>query len=251
MTRPVSPSVSPEEVARFSAQASEWWNPLGSFRALHELGPLRLRYVREQVEAQKLAKKGSRLPLAGLTLLDVGCGGGLMAEPLARLGAQVTGVDASPEAIETAKAHARENGLEIDYRIGTAEALAQAGEKFDVITGFEIVEHVADLRSFMTALASLLNPGGMILIATMNRTKRSFLLGVVMAEYVLGWVPAGTHDWDKFVKPSEMQEMWGNLGIQALDVTGVAYAPLQGRFQIVRGRAAVNYFMAGRKDSAR
>jgi len=244
MNNSESPSVCDEEIARFSAQADLWWNPQGPFRALHDMESLRTGYVSTLLPAQK--RKGAS-PLQGLRILDVGCGGGLMAEPLARLGADVVGVDASAEAIKAARAHAQANKLRIDYREATAEDLVRAGEQFDVITAFEIVEHVANLKSFMEALAKLLKPDGHILIATMNRTKRSFLLGVVMAEYVLGWVPTGTHDWDKFVKPSEMVALWADLGIEATDLTGVAYHPFTRSFRISKGKAAVNYFMAGKK----
>ena len=164
------------------------------------------------------------------------------------MGIKVTGIDASREAIETAQAHAAASNLRIDYSVRTAEELARTGAQYDVITAFEIVEHVADLKSFMTALSKMLKPGGIILIATMNRTRRSFLLGVVAAEYVLGWVPAGTHDWDKFVRPSEMVNMWESLGIEAVDITGVSYSPLGRSFAISKGKTAVNYFMAGKKS---
>jgi len=248
MTSSSSASVSAEEVARFSAQAEAWWDPHGPFRALHEMEALRTGYISDILKTYAGADfVKDMLPLKGLRVLDVGCGGGLLAEPMARWGAEVTGVDASPESIRVAQAHAAAMDLRINYQHGTAEALARAGEQYDVITAFEIVEHVADLKSFMMALSKLLKPDGLLLIATMNRTKRSFLLGVVMAEYVLGWVPAGTHDWDKFVKPSEMVNMWGALGIEALDVTGVTYRPLSRSFAICKGNAAVNYLMAGKK----
>jgi len=248
MMHPRSASVSEEEVARFSAQAEAWWDPHGAFRALHDMEELRTGYIASILAQQTgLDVEKGKGPLKKLHVLDVGCGGGLLAEPMARWGAVVTGVDASAEAIRVAQAHAAASNLRIDYRHGTAEDLARAGEQYDVITAFEIVEHVADLASFMTALSRLLKPDGLLLIATMNRTKRSFLLGVVMAEYVLGLVPSGTHDWDKFVKPSEMVNLWEGLGIEALDVTGVAYRPLSRSFGISKGKAAVNYFMAGKK----
>ena len=239
-----SPSVSQEEIARFSAQADQWWNPRGTFRALHEMEALRTGYITDILEA-KLGKG-----LKGLSVLDVGCGGGLLAEPMARMGASVTGIDASQTAIEVAREHAAASNLRIDYSVTTAEELARSGVQYDVITAFEIIEHVANLKSFMTALAKLLKPEGVILIATMNRSKRSFLLGVVMAEYVLGWVPTGTHDWDKFVKPSEMVNMWADLGIEAVNITGVTYSPLTRSFAVSKGKTAVNYFMAGKKSKS-
>jgi len=234
----LSSSVDAQEVARFSDQAHDWWNPSGAFRMLHELMPLRVAYVKEQVGAKRLC---------GLSVLDVGCGGGLMAEALACEGAKVTAIDASAAAIKVAQDHAAQGDLAIDYRVSTAEALAQEGKSYDVIVAFEIVEHVANLKSFMKALAALLKPEGVLLIATMNRTKRSFLLGVVAAEYVLGWVPAGTHDWDKFVKPSEMAALWQSLGLTATDVTGLVFQPFSRSFTFAKGQTAINYFMAGQK----
>jgi len=242
------PSVSSVEVARFSAQAQAWWTPRGPFRALHELGPMRLAYIQEQIAATFGPPASKELPLAGLRVLDVGCGGGLMAEPLARAGATVVGLDASGEVLAVARAHAAANQIAIDYREGSAEALAATAERFDVITALEIVEHVADLDSFMRALAQLLRPGGLLIVATLNRTKRSFLLAVVAAEYVLGWVPTGTHEWEKFVKPSELAVLWAKNGLTACDCTGFVFQPLRGGFALAKGRAGVNYFMTGKKE---
>lgn len=234
-------SVSVSEIAQFSAQAEDWWDPKGPLRALHEWGPLRLSYVREQVETHL------RRPLKGLSVLDVGCGGGLMAEALAKEGAAVVGLDASAPVLAVARAHAEKSKLSIDYRSGSAEALAKSGETFDVITALEIVEHVADLGAFMAALAQLLAPGGVLIVATVNRTRRSFLLAIVAAEYILGWVPAGTHDWDKFVRPSELVALWEKEGLRPVDCSGVVYQPLSRSFVRKEGRAAVNYFMTAVK----
>lgn len=247
MTMNQSSSLNADDVARFSNQAQEWWDPQGPFRALHEMGPLRLDYIKQMIASHQAPNSKGKWPLKNLSILDIGCGGGLLAEPLAGLGASVTGLDASTPTIEIAKAHAAQSGLSIDYRVGTAEEMAKSGKTFDVITAFEIVEHVANLTSFMKAVSTLLKPGGLLLLATMNRTKRSFLLGVVMAEYVLGWVPPGTHDWDRFVKPSEMTALWGPLGLNPLDISGVVYSPLTRSFRISKGNAAVNYFMVGKK----
>lgn len=231
-------SVTPAEIAQFSARAQEWWSPNGDFRALHELNPLRLEYIKAQLGGS----------VKGKSILDVGCGGGLMSEALAREGAKVTGLDASSPSIDVAREHAALSGLQIDYRVASAEGLAQGDEKFDAIVALEIVEHVADLKSFMAALGALLKPEGRLIVATLNRTKRSFLLAVVAAEYLLGWVPAGTHDWERFIRPSELAEVWGQNGIQPLDCTGMVYKPFLRRFSLCQGRAAVNYFMTGKKE---
>ncbi|MFA6280057.1 MAG: bifunctional 2-polyprenyl-6-hydroxyphenol methylase/3-demethylubiquinol 3-O-methyltransferase UbiG [Bdellovibrionales bacterium] len=236
-------SVCADDVERFSAQAHAWWNPHGPFRILHDLMPLRTQYVCNQIDAAFLKKKA-----ATLSVLDIGCGGGLMAEAMATQGYHVVGIDASPEAIEIAKDHAHQAGLSIDYRQNTAEGLAQAKERFDVILALEIVEHVPNIKSFMTAVSTLLKPNGLVIVATMNRTKRSFLLGVVAAEYILGWIPAGTHDWDHFVKPSELAALWEEHSIKPLDCTGFALNPLSRHFAIRKEKTAINYFMTGKKQ---
>ena len=239
-------SVSRDEIARFSAQAASWWDPMGPFRALHELAPLRLRYVCDQ--SMSLLKKGcAEGALKGLHILDLGCGGGLMSEAMAEQGAQVTGVDASEKAIDIAREHALAGGFSIDYRVSTAEALVKSGERFHVITALEIVEHVRDLKSFMEAACALLKPDGLLIVATMNRTRRSFLWGVVAAEYLLGWVAPGTHDWDKFVKPSELESLWQKQGIVPQDLTGFVYKPLKRAFVLEKGNVSINYFMSGCK----
>lgn len=243
MTYPqTAASIAPEEIARFTRQASTWWDPAGPFRALHELTPMRESYICGQIDAHCGAIKGLRV-------LDLGCGGGLMAEALARCGASVTGIDASSAAIDVARAHAKDSGLSIDYRVTTAESLAESEERFDVITALEIVEHVRDLASFMKASCTLLKPDGLILVATMNRTRRSFLLGIVAAEYLLNWVAAGTHDWDKFVKPVELESLWRGQGVEPVDLTGFVYKPLKRAFELEKGRVSVNYFMSGVKRS--
>lgn len=247
MNKPLDASVAPEEIARFSAQSGAWWDPFGPFRSLHELAPLRIRYICQQLAAAGLIAdaEGS---LKGLKILDLGCGGGLIAEALAERGASVTGVDASAEALAAARAHAAPSGLRIDYREGTAEALAASAEaSFDAVIAFEIVEHVRDLPAFMNAACRLIKPDGLILIATLNRTHASYLLGVVAAEYLLGWVAAGTHDWDKFVRPAEIESLWRGQGVEPVDVTGMVYKLLKRAFEMEKGRVSVNYFMTGRK----
>ncbi|HAX90715.1 MAG TPA: bifunctional 3-demethylubiquinol 3-O-methyltransferase/2-polyprenyl-6-hydroxyphenol methylase [Rhodospirillaceae bacterium] len=252
MTASFSSSVAPDEVAQFSTRAEEWWKPEGDFRMLHQLMPLRLAYVEEQI-SQHLPipssprKRGSRF-LSQQTILDVGCGGGLMAEAMAAKGYNVTGIDASAQAIAVASAHAVVSGLTIDYREGTAEGLVKTGAQYDVILALEIVEHVQNVKAFMASLAALLKPDGLLIIATMNRTKRSYLLGVMAAEYVLGWVPAGTHDWDKFIKPSEMAALWDGQGIEPVDLTGYSLDPWTRRFILNKGKTAINYFMTGKRQ---
>lgn len=233
-------SVSKSEVERFSALADSWWNLNGVFRMLHRLNPLRIDYALGQIRAHGIAE--------GWTHLDIGCGGGLFAEEMAKHGAKVTGLDVSIEAIEVARKHAELSNLGIDYRVGSIEALVEAKERFDVITALEVVEHVADLKSFLTAAVKLLKPNGLLIIATMNRTKSSFLLGVLAAEYVLGWVPRGTHDWDKFVRPSELVRRLEGLGMVVEDATGVIYNPLKNAFEIKKNRLEINYLLTARKS---
>lgn len=236
-------TISPSEVKRFSSQAKEWWNPRGPFAPLHTLMPLRVRYVLSRCNSSD----ADTLPLKGMRVLDMACGGGLMSEALAKLGADVVGVDASASALEVAREHAEKNDLNIDYRQGTAEQLSKSGEQFDLVVAFEIVEHVNNLSLFMDALSKVLKPGGQILLSTVNRTRRGFLLGIVAAEYVMRWVPAGTHDWDRFVKPSEIVGMWAGQGIEPTDLTGLVYKPLSRKFELIQGNTAVNYFIAGLK----
>ena len=197
-------SIATEEIDRFSQYAEDWWNPDGAFRPLHRLNPVRLEYVRDRACAHFGRDAGSRHSLKGLKVLDVGCGGGLLSEPMARLGGEVTGIDASKKTISVARDHAKAMYLKIDYRVSSVEEMARRKEKFDVITALEVIEHVADVRSFLGALSSLLKPGGLLIMSTLNRTPKSFLLGIVAAEYLLGWIPRGTHEWKKFIRPSEL-----------------------------------------------
>ena len=241
-------SISLKEVSHFSALAGEWWNPDGAFRILHRLNPLRVEYVKNQTRAHFVHKPDSSRPFQGLRILDVGCGGGLLAEPLVHLGAKVTGLDASSEAIAVAVRHAKTSGLSIEYRTGGVEDLAKGKERFDIITAFEIIEHVADLDSFLAAVARLLKPGGMLILATLNRTPQSFLLGIVAAEYVLGWVPCGTHQWTKFVRPSELVRRLEAQKITTLDLSGVTFDPLAGTFGLSKDNLRVNYFLTGVKN---
>jgi len=212
--------------------AEEWWDPRGKFRPLHRFNPVRLQFLKERLCRHfGRAPHGDR-PLAGLRLLDIGCGGGLVAEPLTRLGAEVVGVDATARNIEVARLHAAESGLAIDYRHGAAEDLAGGKEAFDAVLALEIVEHVASVEAFVAAAASLTKPGGLLVVATLNRTLKAFALAVVGAEYVLGWLPKGTHDWRKFVRPSELEAAFRDAGLALSDITGVSYNPLLDRWSL-------------------
>ena len=219
-------TVDAAEVERFSRMADEWWNPRGKFRPLHKFNPVRLGYIRDRLARHFGRDPLAPNPLAGLRLLDIGCGGGLVAEPMARLGAQVVGIDASAKNIGIASNHAGRMGLAIEYRHTTAEALVAAGEKFDAVLSLEVVEHVADVNSFLADCGALVRPGGALLLATLNRTPKAFLLAIVGAEYVLRWLPKGTHEWSKFVKPEEACEALRAAGLETTDLTGVSYNPI-------------------------
>lgn len=233
-------TVDPVEIARFAAMADEWWDPNGKFRPLHRLNPVRLGFIRARAIARFGRDPEARQPLAGLGLVDVGCGGGLLCEPMARLGARVVGIDAGERNIGVARAHAAESGLDIDYRAVTAEALDEAGERFDIVLNMEVVEHVADLDAFLEASAHLLAPGGMMIVATLNRTLKSFALAKIGAEYVLRWLPRGTHDWSRFVRPSELASGLRRADVVVAEMTGIAYNPLQDAWSLSRD-LSVNY----------
>ncbi|MDE2029168.1 MAG: bifunctional 2-polyprenyl-6-hydroxyphenol methylase/3-demethylubiquinol 3-O-methyltransferase UbiG [Alphaproteobacteria bacterium] len=239
-------SVDPAEIAQFSTHAGDWWNPDGALRPLHKLNPVRLEYIRDRVCAHFSRQSGGRDAFKGLSILDVGCGGGLLCEPMARLGAKVTGLDASKEAVEEARRHAALSGLAIDYHCGAVEDFG-GGKKYDVITALEILEHVADMDALLRGIARLLKPGGIAVFSTVNRTAKSWLLGVVAAEYLLKWVPRGTHDWRKFVRPSELAARLAQAGLEVSNIAGVAYDPLNDRFDLRDGAVAVNYMMTAHK----
>ncbi len=230
---PVTPSIDPDEVAKFSAMAAEWWDPQGKFKPLHRFNPVRLRFIRETAETHFGLPAGAKRPLEGLRLLDIGCGGGLVAEPMARLGAAVTGIDASEANIKTALTHAGEHGLSIDYRAGTAEGLIAAGEApFDIVLNLEVVEHVANPHQFLKDTASLVKPGGLMIIATLNRTAKAMATAIIGAEYVLRWLPRGTHEWSKFVTPEEIARAVSEAGLQAEAPIGVSFYPLSGQWKL-------------------
>jgi 2-polyprenyl-6-hydroxyphenyl methylase/3-demethylubiquinone-9 3-methyltransferase len=224
-------SIDPDEVAKFGALAGSWWDPEGDFRPLHRLNPTRLAFIRDQACAHFARDIAAAQPLEGLEVLDIGCGGGLLCEPLARLGARVTGIDAAQKAIEVADWHAEQSGLAIEYRCSTAEDLAATGCRFDLIVNMEVVEHVADVDHFMEASCALVKPGGAMAMATLNRTPKAFLMAVVGAEYVLGWLPRGTHDWRRFLRPSELVRRLRANGMAVTELAGVTYNPLNDRWR--------------------
>jgi 2-polyprenyl-6-hydroxyphenyl methylase/3-demethylubiquinone-9 3-methyltransferase len=236
-------SIDPEEVERFSRIAAEWWDPKGKFAPLHRFNPTRLAFIREHA-LRRFDRDGAlRRPFEGLRLLDIGCGGGLLSEPMSRLGFSVTGVDASERNIGTASTHAAEQGLTIDYRASTAEDLLAQGERpFDVVLNMEVIEHVADPGEYLRSCAQLLAPGGLMIVATLNRTLKALVLAKIGAEYVLRWVPAGTHDWRKFLKPEELRGFLAGEPVEMDGPFGVVFDPLTGRWS-QSGDTDVNYMM--------
>jgi 2-polyprenyl-6-hydroxyphenyl methylase/3-demethylubiquinone-9 3-methyltransferase len=236
------------EVERFSALAAEWWNPRGKMAPLHKFNPVRIGYVRDQAAARFDRDARQLDSMQGLRMLDIGCGGGLLSEPLARLGASVVGVDPSETNIAVAAEHATQSGLAIDYRCSTAEELAATGERFDVVLAMEVVEHVADVPLFVQSCADMVKPGGIMITATLNRTLKSFALAIVGAEYVLRWLPVGTHRWDKFVTPNELEIAMERSGLAVVADQGVIYNPLADRWQLSRD-TDVNYMMVAEKPA--
>lgn len=241
-------SIDPAEVARFSKIAAEWWDAKGKFAPLHKFNPVRLAFIRDQALARFGRDGAARRPFEGLRLLDIGCGGGLLSEPMTRLGFTVVGVDASERNIGTASTHASEQGLEIDYRCSTAEALLAAGETFDVILNMEVIEHVADPGEFVRSCARMLRPGGLMIVATLNRTLKAFALAKVGAEYVLRWLPAGTHDWRRFLKPEEIRAFLEGEPVTVDGPFGVAFDPLSGRWKSSLD-TDVNYMLTVTRDA--
>lgn len=242
----ISPSIDPDEVAHFSAMADSWWDPHGPFRPLHVLNPARLSYLVEKICAHFDRSPRDRLPLKGLTLLDIGCGGGLLAEPMARLGATVTGIDAAEKNIAVAALHAQKSGLEIDYQAISAEVLADQGAGFDIVLTLEVIEHVADIQSFLTAASQLLSPEGLMILSTLNRTPKAFLMAIVGAEYVMRWLPRGTHDWKKFIRPEELTAHLKQAGLSSIELTGLTYSPLSDRWSTSAHDLSVNYMVTAR-----
>ncbi len=235
------------ELERFAALADRWWDETGPLAPLHKLNPVRVAYVRDRTCAQLGRDPLGEQPLAGLAALDVGCGGGILCEPLARLGAAVTGIDPTPGSIEAAGRHARAAGLAIDYRVAAAEDLLAERRQFDLVCAMEVVEHVTDQEGFLEACVALVAPGGGMILATLNRTFRAFALGIVAAEYLLGWLPRGTHRWQRFVRPSEAAQALRRAGLTIEDLTGVVYDPLRDRFRLSPD-PAINYMLFATRD---
>lgn len=240
-------SINPAEVAKFEAMAAEWWNPNGKFKPLHMLNPCRLDYITRQIAAEFDRDLSAPLPFKGLRLLDIGCGGGLLSEPMARLGATVVGADAAPRNIPVAALHAAQSGLSIDYRLTTAEDLAAAGERFDVVLNMEVVEHVADPQAFLTACQTLLNPGGLMICSTLNRNPKSFAMAIVGAEWVMRWLPKGTHDWQKFITPDELFTMLRTAGLDPVDRKGMVFNPIAWSWSLSARDLSCNYVTASVK----
>lgn len=240
-------TVDPSEVAKFEAMAAEWWDPKGKFKPLHLMNPCRLDYITRQIAGEFNRDLSTDRPFEGLRLLDIGCGGGLLSEPMARLGATVVGADAAAGNIPVAQVHSEQSGLEIDYRNVTAEALAEAGEQFDVVLNMEVVEHVADPQAYMTACQQLLKPGGLMVCSTINRNPKSFAMAIVGAEYIMRWLPKGTHEWHKFITPDELVNLIQNAGLEAVDRKGFVFNPVSWQWKISDRDLSVNYVTASVK----
>ncbi len=240
-------TVDDSEIARFSAIAAEWWDPLGKFRPLHRMNPVRIAYIRDTLARRFDRDPTAAQPLAGLRLVDIGCGGGLLSEPLARLGAEVVGIDASERNIKTASVHAAEAGIAVDYRNTTAEALVAAGEQFDAVLSFEVLEHVADVPLFLKCCADLARPKSLLFLSTMNRTPKAWLMAIVGAEYIMRWLPRGTHDWKKFLKPSEIAADLRTNDVMVRHLTGVVYQPFTDSFRLDARNVEVNYMLWAEK----
>jgi 2-polyprenyl-6-hydroxyphenyl methylase/3-demethylubiquinone-9 3-methyltransferase len=232
MSETAQTTVDQSEVDRFSAMAAEWWSPTGKFRPLHKFNPVRLEYIRNRICDNFGRDPKAHRPLEGLRVLDIGCGGGLLSEPVARMGADVVGADPSEKNIGIASTHARESGVSVDYRAVTAEQLAEAGEMFDIVLNMEVVEHVADVELFMTTCAAMVKPGGLMFVATINRTLKAGALAIFAAENILRWLPRGTHQYEKLVRPAELEKPLSDSGMEIIHRTGVFFNPLQDRWNL-------------------
>ncbi len=241
-------TLDPEEIERFSRIADEWWDPLGKFRPLHQLNPLRLTYIRDEICRHFQIEKRTNTPLDGLKILDIGCGGGLLCEPMTRMGATVTGVDPAERTIKAARAHAKDMGLIVDYRVSRAEELVEAGELFDVVVNMEVIEHVPDVPAFLQICTDLVRPKGLMLASTLNRTVKSYGLAIIGAEYIMRWLPTGTHQWERFVTPDELKQAMLDAGLIDIEQTGMSYHPLNGNWTLGQD-LDVNYLARGAKPS--
>lgn len=243
-----APSADPAELGKFEALGERWWDPKGPMAPLHKMNPVRVAFIRDQACARFGRRADGARPLAGLTVLDIGCGGGLLAEPLARLGAEVTAIDPVATSIEAARQHAMEVGLDIDYRVSTVEAVVAAGQQFDLVIASEVVEHVPDVEGFLGAMAAATRPGGLAVLSTLSRTLASFVQAIVGAEYVLGWLPRGTHDWRRFLTPAELAQNLRRSGLRPAKVAGVGYDGARDEFRLVRD-PSVNYLLAATRPA--
>ena len=248
MSETARTTIDQTEVDRFSAMAAEWWSPTGKFRPLHKFNPVRLGYIRDKACAHFGRDPKSARPLEGLRVLDIGCGGGLLSEPVARMGANVLGADASEKNIGIARTHAAQTGVAVDYRAVTAEALAEAGETFDIVLNMEVVEHVADVEFFIRTCASMVRPGGMVLIATINRTLKARALAIFAAEVVLRWLPRGTHQYEKLVTPEELEAPLLASGMEIVEKNGVFYNVLHDRWNL-SADTDVNYMLLAKRPA--
>ena len=241
-------TIDPNEVAKFEAMAAEWWDPNGKFKPLHMMNPCRLDYITTQIAGEFERDVKTPDPFKGLRILDIGCGGGLLSEPMARLGAEVVGADAAERNIPVAQVHAEQSGLDIDYRNTTAEALAASGEQFDVVLNMEVVEHVADPLAYLTACRELLKPGGLHICSTINRNPKSYAMAIFGAEVVMRWLPRGTHDWSKFITPDELFDLLTKAGLEPVDRKGFVFNPVLWSWSISPRDLSVNYVTASLKQ---
>ena len=241
-------SIDPTEIAKFEAMAAEWWDTRGKFRPLHLMNPVRLDYIAAQIAAEFGRDRRGLRPFEGLRVLDIGCGGGLVAEPMARLGADVTGADAAEGNIAVARVHAEGQGLAIDYRATTAEALAAESQRYDAVLALEIVEHVADPAAFIATCRDLLRPGGLLILSTLNRTARSFGAAILGAEWILRWLPRGTHDWSRFITPDELAGMATGAGLSVADRRGMVFNPISFGWRLSDRDLSVNYILTARRE---
>ena len=240
-------TIDPAEVAKFEAMAAEWWDPEGKFKPLHLMNPCRLDYICSQIAAEYERDLTEPLPFKGLRLLDIGCGGGLLSEPMARLGATVVGADAAARNIPVAQLHAEVSGLQIDYRFTTAEDLAAAGERFDVVLNMEVVEHVSDPLAYLTACQILLKDQGLMICSTLNRNAKSFMMAIIGAEWVMRWLPKGTHDWAKFITPDELYSLIKQAGLAPVDKKGMVFNPISWSWSVSDRDLSCNYVTASVK----